>query len=156
LTLCDRTDEAAAATGGEKGMALGENVESLRPAAMQSHPVMIEHVFDDPEAELRLGRDGGWEIRDGERVVHRLDTEQVRISILCKAHVFRDERHLASFEDRGMDLTLNRVVELYLDDLSARGIAAKRPGDPLSDPDWKRVLEATYPQPLSPLAADEL
>lgn len=100
--------------------------------------------------------DGGWEIRDGDRVVHRLDAEQVRLSILWKAHVFRDERHLASFEDRAMDLTLDRVVDFYLDDLSARGIVAKRPSDPLGDPEWKRVLEATYPQPLSPLAADEL
>lgn len=99
---------------------------------------------------------GFWEIRDGGRVAHRLAPEQVRISLLWKAHVFRDERHLASFEDGAMDLTLDQVVEIYLEDLAARGIAATRPADPLGDAEWKRLLEATYPQPLSPHAADDL
>jgi len=105
---------------------------------------------------LHFAGEGSWEIRDGERVVHRLAPEQIRISLLWKAHVFRDERHLASFEDKAMDLTLDQVVETYLADLATRGVAASRPADPLGDEEWKRVLEATYPQPLSPLAADEL
>lgn len=97
-----------------------------------------------------------WEIRDGDRVVHRLSPDQVRISLLWKAHVFRDARHLASFEDSRMDLTLDQVVDIYLGDLAARGIQASRPSDPLIDTEWKAILEQTYPQQLSPLAAEEL
>jgi hypothetical protein len=101
------------------------------------------------------GRDG-WEIRDGERVAHRLEAGQVRISLLWKAYVFRDARHLASFEDRSMDLTADQVVEIYLADLAGRGVRAPRPADPFGDRDWRRLLESTYPQPLSPHAADDL
>ncbi|MDG2004851.1 MAG: hypothetical protein P8J20_16125 [Novosphingobium sp.] len=97
-----------------------------------------------------------WEIRDGERVVHRLSGEQVRISLLWKAHVFRDDRHLASFEDRAMDLSLDQVVEIYCEDLAARGVVVSRPAGPLDDEKWKATLETTYPQPLSPNAADAL
>lgn len=105
---------------------------------------------------LHHAGEGAWEIRDGDRVVHRLAPEQVRISVLWKAHVFRDERHLASFEDPTMNLTLDQVVELYLEDLASKGVQTGRPSDPLEDPEWKKVLEETYPQPLSPLAAEEL
>jgi len=105
---------------------------------------------------LHAAGEGRWEIRDGERVVHSLAPDQIRISLLWKAHVFRDDHHFASFEDRAMDLTLDQVVEIYLADLAGRGIAASRPDDPLGDPQWKDVLETTYPQPLSPLAADSL
>jgi hypothetical protein len=104
---------------------------------------------------LHYAGEGIWEIRDGERVAHRLEPEQLRISLLWKARVFRDEVHLASFEDRAMDFSLDQVVEIYLDDLAARGVAASRPADPLGDAEWKRVLEA-YPQPLSAHAGDGL
>lgn len=90
----------------------------------------------------------GWEIRDGERTVTRLAASELRISILWKAFVFKDEAHLASFEDHAMDLDLPKVVDIYLDDLDRRGVRAKRPADPLEDPDWREVLQATYAPPF--------
>jgi hypothetical protein len=105
---------------------------------------------------LHFAGEDGWEIRDGERVAHRLRPEQVRVSLLWKAYVFKDERHLASFEDVSMNLTLDQVVDIYLHDLAGRGLPAKPPADPLADEAWKRLLESTYPQPLTPHAADDL
>jgi hypothetical protein len=108
-------------------------------------------------ASDRLHAEGdGWEIRDGERVVHRLAPGQVRLSLLWKAYVFRDEAHLASFEDRSMDLALGEVVDIYLRDLARRGVRAARPAEPFTDPEWRRTLETAYPQPLSPHAADAI
>lgn len=106
--------------------------------------------------KLWFGGDATWEIRDGDEVVHRLASGQVRISLLWKARVFRDEHHLASFEDRAMDLSIGQVVEVYLDDLAARGLKLSAPTDPFNDVTFRKTLEATYPQPLSPRAADEL
>jgi hypothetical protein len=102
-----------------------------------------------------VGR-GEWEIHDHGRVVHHLRPDQLRMSLLWKAHVFRDERHLASFEDRSMDLTIPQVVDIYREDLGRRGIDIAHPSDPFNDPEWKALLETTYPQPLSPHAADNI
>jgi len=114
-----------------------------------------------PEAQRRLaGRlnssdmmyatgDREWEIRDGERVVERLDANEVRISVLWKADIFRDEDHLASFSDRSLDLDIGKVTEIYLEDLDAKGVSPKRPGDPLTDSAWRQLLEEAYPTPFS-------
>lgn len=100
--------------------------------------------------------DGDWEIRDGERVAHHLTSGQVRLSLLWKAYVFRNQEHLASFEDRSMDLTRDQVVDTYLADLAGKGVKLARPADPLTDADWRQTLEQTYRQTLSPHAADKL
>lgn len=100
--------------------------------------------------------DDAWEIRDGDRTAHRLASEQLRMSLLWKAFVFRNPDHLASFEDRSMDLTADQVVDIYLKDLAHRGIATARPAASFADAGWRRTLEATYRQALSPHAADDL
>jgi hypothetical protein len=99
--------------------------------------------------QIHAGADGTWDIRDGERLVARLAPEEVRVSILWKADVFRDEEHLASFENPALDLDIDRVVDIYLDDLSARGIRAERPTDPLNDDAWRELLQDTYRPPIS-------
>jgi hypothetical protein len=80
----------------------------------------------------------------------------VRISLLWKAYVFRDHDHLASFEDRSMDLTPAQVVEIYRQDLATKGLELAGPDDLFTDNRWRRTLEATYRQALSPHAADEI
>ena len=48
-----------------------------------------------------------------------------------------------------MDLTLERVVEVYAEDLADKGIAALRPADPLHDERWGETLEQDYPYPFA-------
>jgi hypothetical protein len=86
----------------------------------------------------------GWEIRDGERLVTRLSPSQVRISLLWKAYVFLNEEHLASFENREMNLTLDQVVDIYLQDLANKGVSVQRPADAFQDADWRKILERNY------------
>lgn len=99
---------------------------------------------------LQFGGDGRWDIRDEhDRVKVALRDEQVRISLLWKAFVFKDDVHLASFEDRSMDLTIERVVDIYVADLAGKGVHMSPPRDLLADADWRRCLELNYPQPFS-------
>jgi hypothetical protein len=93
---------------------------------------------------LHYAGDDIWEIRDGDRIVLPLLSSQLRISLLWKAYVFLDESHAASFEKREMDLDLDQIVDIYMDDLSKRGVKVSRPIDPFTDDAWQAVLDRTY------------
>ena len=94
-----------------------------------------------------------WEIRDDKRVAARLESCQLRMSLLWKARVFRDEVHMASFEDSTFDLTPGGITDVFLDDLATSGKPAKPPSDPL-DPAWQQYLFEAYPPPFTPAIAD--
>jgi hypothetical protein len=99
-------------------------------------------------AALHAAKGDAWEIRDGKRLVQHLGPDELRISILWKAQVFKDEEHRKSFEDSALDLDLDQVTDIYLEDLHTRGIQAARPADPRNDPEWRRILQETYPSPF--------
>lgn len=90
----------------------------------------------------------GWEIRQADRTLASYTSEEVRISFVWKGYVFKDEAHLASFEDSSYDLDLDQVVDIFSDDLAERGCCSRRPADPLNDEEWRGVLEETYVPPL--------
>jgi hypothetical protein len=69
--------------------------------------------------------------------------------------VFRDEAHRASFEDDRLDLTPERIADVFLRDLAARGVRMTEPSDPL-DGEWQAFLAGAYPQPFQARAADFL
>ena len=136
----------------------------IEPAPLWNNGVMSDNEFmwhsvgaiGTPEDRKRLAGildagnclhyagDAGWEIRDGTRVLASLASTQLRISLLWKAYVFLNEEHLASFENPAMDLTPGTVVDIYEQDLASRGVAVRRPADPLHDAAWRRVLEDNY------------
>jgi hypothetical protein len=99
-----------------------------------------------------LGGDS-WEIRDEERLAARLDRSGLRVSLLWKARVFRDEEHRKSFEDSDLDLTPDLISDVFLQDLREKGIAADEPSDPL-DPAWQQFLARSYPPPFTAATAD--
>jgi hypothetical protein len=100
-----------------------------------------------PSATLHSHGDG-WEIRDGAETVASLEASEVRISMLWKAYVFRDEAHLASFENPAFNLDADQVVDIFLDDLHARGLSVERSADPFGDADWRNLLQSTYISPF--------
>lgn len=91
---------------------------------------------------------GGWEVRDGDRVLGRYDEREVRLSVLWKAYCFRTDDEADAFDDRSDDLTPQLVQDIFLDDLRERGVEA-RPSDELA---WKATLLAAYP-PRAPGSA---
>lgn len=96
--------------------------------------------------------DGGWEMRNNDEVLCRFAPGRIRISLLWKANVFTNESHLASFEDQRLNLTIEKVVDLYIADLGERGHRVSVPSDPLSDVNWRELLQSVYAPEISHLA----
>jgi len=90
----------------------------------------------------------GWNIRQDADVLMALGGDEMRVALLWKAQVFRDEAHLASFEDERYNLDMEQVTGTFLADLAARGIAACEPADPTDDADWRALLERSYLTPF--------
>ncbi|MDE2441995.1 MAG: hypothetical protein KGP14_13310 [Betaproteobacteria bacterium] len=98
-------------------------------------------------ATLHLAAEG-WEMRYDGRQLTTYRADEVRISIVWKGLVFRDEDHLASFENHDYDLRIDQVVSIFAEDLADRGLPAPCPSDPLNNPEWKALLERTYRSPF--------
>jgi hypothetical protein len=145
---------------GLSGPAARESTPLWNVGVMSDNEVMWHRVgaIGTPErqAELPDGVAGtakmhwpgsGWEIREGNRSIAFYSPEEVRVSLVWKGYVFKDESHLASFEDRSYDLDLEQVLGIFSDDLVARNVQLPQSADILTDPDWQRVLEKTYRSP---------
>lgn len=91
-----------------------------------------------------------WDVYNGDLLKASLTPDQVRISFLWLAHVFRDEAHLASFEDPAFNLTIDQVVDMFDADLKTRGVVAPRPTNIVGSDDWRRVIEHNYTPSFDP------
>ena len=82
---------------------------------------------------------------DGSVIGHIADDE-ARITVSWKADVFLDAEE-ARLVDEGIDtLDLDRIVDIFVADLQARGIEVERPSDPIHDEAFVALLAATYPE----------
>jgi hypothetical protein len=121
--------------------AIGSPEEQSRVRAFMRCDNLLHHMPD-----------GGWQMRDGDEVLMDFAPGAMRISVLWKAQVFTDERHLASFEDERLNLTLGQVVDGYRGDLARRGVTTRVPADPLADEEWRDLLQRVYSPPIGHLA----
>ena len=81
--------------------------------------------------------EGGWEMRDGDRVLGSGTDDEVRITVSWKGEIHTG--------DEADDLlTIDRVVEVFRADLAARGVDVDPPTDPEADPDWVQTLSDHY------------
>jgi hypothetical protein len=80
-----------------------------------------------------------WTITDAGHRLANYSESQVRISVLWKAQVQRDD-----VGEPGDALRADLVVDLFAADLARRGIDAARPTTPLSDETWINLMHATY------------
>lgn len=99
-------------------------------------------------SDCRLVRgDGLWEILDGAAArIGTITDAEARVTISWKADLYDDaEDHARAVA--GVDaLTLDAVIERFCEDLAERGVAFRRPSEPLEDPEWTAVLASTYPE----------
>lgn len=95
--------------------------------------------------EARLHSVGdGWEIHDEGRVLpYRGD--QARLSLLWKAYAFKNQAAADEYHNHSNDLDYGMVQAIFEADLRQRGIRFRHAADPVHDPDWKAVLQKTYP-----------
>jgi len=89
--------------------------------------------------------DGAWEMREHDTLRRRFAEDAIRLSILWKGYAFRDEPAAAIFDAHSDDLTPEIIVEVFAQDLRARGIAFDLPARPLEDRGFRDLLLATYP-----------
>ena len=101
----------------------------------------------------RLVRDEpGWTVRDGDGVAQAHFTEdEVRYTVSWKADLFASAEAAEVHDSGDHDLSLDTVVDLFHDDLVARGIETHRPADALADQGWIKTLASTYQDPAPPM-----
>jgi len=90
------------------------------------------------------GEGRSWRVVDGERTLGRYARHELRFAISWSAIVFADAGEARSLDRHEDDITIEIVVERFLADLAARGIAARAPQDPWHDVDWVALLARNY------------
>jgi hypothetical protein len=114
--------------------------QSNGPSALRRpEGLAIDSRFSaDPET-----RDG-WRITSGDRVIQRIPAEEMRFLVHWGAQVYMDDEELRVAQDHTDDLTHERVFEIFVADLRARGEKASLPSDPFTDKAFIRVLNRVY------------
>ena len=73
-----------------------------------------------------------WLVHDGDAVVARYRWDEIRFSISWKAYCFADAKERCAWREHREDLVLERILDLLVEDLRARGrLEGERP-DPTS------------------------
>lgn len=99
--------------------------------------------FDTVFAGDPADRDA-WLLKNGETVIARHRTEELRFLVHWSAEVFEDYAELKKNMDGSDNLTFDQVFETLIKDLRARGVQFEMPSDPLRDPAFIRTLSTTY------------
>ena len=123
-----------------------------KPAGLAFHSLMEP----DPESN------GGWRITTDGKVIQQIPEEEFRFLVHWGANLYLDFDELKRALDHTDDLTHERIFDILIDDLRARGVAFSPPSDPLTDPAFIGVVNAVYgidrplhfpPEPVEDLAA---
>jgi hypothetical protein len=103
--------------------------------------------------ESRLvGDETGWAVHNanGSTQAH-FSHDEVRITVSWKADIFANSEEAALYDGGDDALSLDLVMQLFQEDLAARGIEVNRPSDPLTDQRWIATLASTYRDPAPPM-----
>jgi hypothetical protein len=96
-----------------------------------------------PGMALEFAGDGEWKIRDeaGDDIV-RYRWDELRFSVSWKAYCFEDAAEQAAWREHADDLTIDAVVDRFVDDLRDRGAL---PDGPVTvGPDLGQLIIDTY------------
>ena len=86
----------------------------------------------------------GWQITTDGDVIQRIPADEMRFLVHWNAEVYEDMADLKRSMDHTDDLTHDRVFEMFVDDLRARGETFEVPSDPLHDSEFIRLLTRVY------------
>lgn len=112
-------------------------------------PADRQKSYDDIayDATLELTDDDKWHVMENGKLREAFDFGQVRVSVLWKAHCFKDEAEAASYDDHSHDLTPQLVADVFCADMKRRGISYQEPGDFYTDVAWKEKILSVYGPP---------
>lgn len=96
------------------------------------------------QSRLRAAGESGWDVINGDRVIAHYAAEEVRLLFHYSAHVFDDMSDLKRYFDHTDDLSVERALNMLMDDLRRRGVAFDEPSDPLRDSSFIETLSRTY------------
>lgn len=85
-----------------------------------------------------------WLLKNGDDVIARHRTNELRFLVHWSAEVFADLEELKKNMDGTDDLSIERAIGTMVDDVNARGIKLDVPADPLHDPAFIGALNAAY------------
>jgi hypothetical protein len=85
-----------------------------------------------------------WLLKNGDDVIARHHTDELRFLVHWSAEVFSDFDELKKNMDHSDDLTIDRAIGMMVDDLRTKGIKVDVPGEPLHDPQFIGALNAAY------------
>ena len=85
-----------------------------------------------------------WLLKNGDEVIARHHTDQLRLLVHWSAEVFSDHDELKKNMEGSDDLTIAQAVETMVKDVNAQGIKLAMPDDPLHDQEFIQTLNAAY------------
>jgi hypothetical protein len=86
----------------------------------------------------------GWLLKNGEDVIARHETDELRFLVHWSAEVFSDYDELKKNMDGSDDVTIERAIDMLVDDVNKKGIKLDVPAEPLHDPAFIGTLNAAY------------
>ena len=93
-------------------------------------------------AMIQPDGEGNWTILENGEVRATYPGKAIRLSVLWKAEV-RDRRSSTD------DLTLDRIMAIFTEDLCHRGVGYHLPSNPLADTEWILLLQRIYASPTA-------
>jgi len=140
--------ERIAAPLGNRGVVGDNDVMFHRVAAVGSADARLPEG-DGVRAELvyEEGAPAPWAIVDDGRTLARHPDRDLRVSVSWKAEVFADAASARIRDEHTDDLTLDRVLEVFREDLAQKGLPAEWSGDPLASPAFTSAITEAYPLP---------
>ncbi|MCP3733527.1 hypothetical protein M9979_01330 [Sphingomonas sp. RP10(2022)] len=109
-------------------------LEQQRPAGLSFDTVFA----GDP------GNRDQWVLRNGDQVIARHHTDELRFLVHWSAEVFEDFAELKKNMDGSDNLTHDQVFDTLIKDVRSKGIEIATPSDPFRDPVFIKTLNAAY------------
>jgi hypothetical protein len=85
-----------------------------------------------------------WLLKNDDEVIARHHTNQLRFLVHWSAEVFSDFDELKKNMEGSEELTVERAIDMLVDDVNARGIKLDIPSEPLHDPAFIGALNSAY------------
>lgn len=85
-----------------------------------------------------------WLLRNGDDVIARHRTEELRFLVHWSAEVFVDHDELKKNMDGSDDLTVDKAIDMLVDDVNKKGGKLDIPAAPLHDAEFIGALNAAY------------
>jgi hypothetical protein len=86
----------------------------------------------------------GWQITTDGEVIQRIPAREMRFLVHWGAEIYEDLEEMKKVMDHTDDLTIERIVDMFIRDMRERGIQCSEPGDPLHDQAFIAQLTSVY------------